>query len=77
MFITRALGETNDNVGKAAEMLGLHRNTLSRKMAEYRIKTKCLRPTVRPGSGVRAPLRSGSPSAGPDSRSAASPNSVY
>jgi len=38
MFITRALAKTNYNVGKAAKITGLHRNTLSRKMAAYKIK---------------------------------------
>jgi DNA-binding NtrC family response regulator len=37
-FIARALHQTNFNVCKAAKMTGLHRNTLSRKMATYRIK---------------------------------------
>jgi DNA-binding NtrC family response regulator len=38
MFIARALAKTNYNVCKAARMTGLHRNTVSRKMAVYRIK---------------------------------------
>jgi len=38
VFITRALVKTNYNVCKAAKMTGLHRNTLSRKMASYKIK---------------------------------------
>jgi DNA-binding NtrC family response regulator len=38
MFISRALSKTNFNVCKAAKVTGLHRNTLSRKMAAYRIK---------------------------------------
>jgi DNA-binding NtrC family response regulator len=37
-FIARALTKTNHNVTKAAKMTGLHRNTLSRKMSEYKIK---------------------------------------
>ena len=37
-FIARALNKTNHNVTKAAKMTGLHRNTLSRKMSEYKIK---------------------------------------
>ena len=37
-FIQRALNKTNFNVCKAARMTGLHRNTLSRKIAEYKIK---------------------------------------
>jgi DNA-binding NtrC family response regulator len=38
MFIARALQRSKGNVGDAAEMLGLHRNTIARKMSEYRIK---------------------------------------
>jgi DNA-binding NtrC family response regulator len=38
MFIARALQRTKGNLGDAAGMLGLHRNTITRKMAEYRIK---------------------------------------
>ena len=38
MFISRELVKTNYNVCKAAKMTGLHRNTLSRKMAAYKIR---------------------------------------
>jgi DNA-binding NtrC family response regulator len=38
MFISRALQRSKGNVGSAAEMLGLHRNTIARKISEYRIK---------------------------------------
>ena len=38
MFIARALQRTKGNVGVAADMLGLHRNTIARKIAEYRLK---------------------------------------
>jgi DNA-binding NtrC family response regulator len=38
MFITRALQRSKGSVGDAAELLGMHRNTVSRKMVEYRIK---------------------------------------
>ena len=38
MFLTRVLAKTNYNVCKAARMTGLHRNTLSRKIASHRIK---------------------------------------
>ena len=38
VFITRALQRTKGSVGNAAKLLGLHRNTLARKMTEYRIK---------------------------------------
>jgi Fis family transcriptional regulator, factor for inversion stimulation protein len=38
MFISRALQRTKGNLGDAADLVGLHRNTITRKMAEYRIK---------------------------------------
>ena len=38
VFIARALQRTRGNLGDAAELLGLHRNTIARKMSEYRIK---------------------------------------
>ena len=38
MFIGRALQRTKGSLGEAADMLGLHRNTIARKIAEYRLK---------------------------------------
>ena len=38
MFIARALQRSKGSVGDAACLLGLHRNTVARKMTEYRIK---------------------------------------
>jgi DNA-binding NtrC family response regulator len=38
MFISRALQRSKGNVGDAAGLLGLHRNTVARKMSEYRIR---------------------------------------
>jgi DNA-binding NtrC family response regulator len=37
-FISRALLRAEGKVGRAAKMIGLHRNTLSRKVTEYRLK---------------------------------------
>ena len=37
-FIARALQRTKGSVGEAADLLGLHRNTIARKITEYRIK---------------------------------------
>jgi DNA-binding NtrC family response regulator len=37
LFITRALQRARGSVGDAADLLGLHRNTVARKMTEYRI----------------------------------------
>ena len=37
-FIARALARTDGNLCKAAGLLGMHRNTLSRKITEYRLR---------------------------------------
>jgi len=39
-FIARALLRPNGSLTKLAESLGMHRNTLSRKLAEYRTKQR-------------------------------------
>jgi len=39
-FISKVLAESDGNLSKAADALGLHRNTLSRKIAEHRIKRR-------------------------------------
>ena len=40
VFISRALQRSNGCVGDAAELLGIHRNTVTRKMSEYKIKSR-------------------------------------
>jgi DNA-binding NtrC family response regulator len=37
-FIQHVLARTDGNLGKAADALGMHRNTLSRKIGEYRLR---------------------------------------
>ncbi len=37
-FIAHVLSKADGNLGKAAHILGMHRNTLSRKMNEYRLR---------------------------------------
>jgi DNA-binding NtrC family response regulator len=37
-FISRVLTESDGNLTKAADVLGMHRNTLSRKITELKIK---------------------------------------
>jgi DNA-binding protein Fis len=36
-FIKRVLDRANGNQSRAAEVLGIHRNTLSRKISEYKL----------------------------------------
>ncbi|MEE8461379.1 MAG: helix-turn-helix domain-containing protein [Acidobacteriota bacterium] len=40
LFILRALEKSNGNLSRAAETMGLHRNTLSKKLREHRIDKK-------------------------------------
>jgi Fis family transcriptional regulator, factor for inversion stimulation protein len=37
-FIAQVLIKADGNLCKAADLLGIHRNTLSRKITEYRLK---------------------------------------
>jgi DNA-binding NtrC family response regulator len=39
-FISRVLGRCDGSLTKAADTLGMHRNTLTRKMDEYKIKRR-------------------------------------
>jgi DNA-binding NtrC family response regulator len=39
-FIARVVGRSDGSLTKAAGSLGMHRNTLTRKMGEYRIKRR-------------------------------------
>jgi Fis family transcriptional regulator, factor for inversion stimulation protein len=39
-YILYALERGDGNIGRAAELIGMHRNTLSRKISEYDIKKK-------------------------------------
>ena len=38
LFILRAFQENGGNLGRAAETMGVHRNTLSKKIRQYGIK---------------------------------------
>jgi DNA-binding NtrC family response regulator len=37
-FIAQVLSQADGNLGRAADLLGMHRNTLSRKITEYRLR---------------------------------------
>jgi DNA-binding NtrC family response regulator len=39
-FIARVLGSCDGSLTRASETLGIHRNTLTRKMGEYKIKKR-------------------------------------
>jgi DNA-binding NtrC family response regulator len=39
-FIVRVLGKHDGSLTRTADVLGIHRNTLTRKMGEYRIKRR-------------------------------------
>jgi Fis family transcriptional regulator len=39
-FISRALSHADGSLSRAAALLGIHRNTLTRKVLEYKIKRK-------------------------------------
>ncbi len=40
LFILRVLKETNGNLSRAAETMGVHRNTLSKKVRQHGIEIK-------------------------------------
>jgi DNA-binding NtrC family response regulator len=37
-FIMQVLAKADGNLGRAADLLGIHRNTLTRKISEYRLR---------------------------------------
>jgi DNA-binding NtrC family response regulator len=39
-YISRVLGQCDGSVTKAADALGVHRNTLSRKIVDYKIRKR-------------------------------------
>ena len=39
-FISRVLGQFDGSLTKTADALGIHRNTLTRKMGEYKINRR-------------------------------------
>jgi DNA-binding NtrC family response regulator len=39
-FIARVLGHCDGSLTKTADALGMHRNTLTRKMGEYKIRKR-------------------------------------
>jgi DNA-binding NtrC family response regulator len=45
-FIAGVLGRCDGSLTRTAEALGLHRNSLTRKMAAYKIKRRATEPRV-------------------------------
>jgi Fis family transcriptional regulator len=41
-FISRVLGQHQGSLTRTADALGIHRNTLTRKISEYRIRRRAL-----------------------------------
>jgi DNA-binding NtrC family response regulator len=41
-FISQVLGRCAGSLTKTAEALGIHRNTLTRKMTEYKVKRRAV-----------------------------------
>ena len=41
-FIARALGDCQGSLTRTADALGIHRNTLTRKMLQYRLKKRAV-----------------------------------
>ena len=58
-MIAKALAKTNQNQSEASKVLGIHRNTLQRKMTEYSIDGKHPRrkPVAKAKTAVRKPAR--------------------
>ncbi|MBC8029840.1 MAG: hypothetical protein H7Z16_06995 [Pyrinomonadaceae bacterium] len=47
LYIRRALSRNNDHFSKTAETLGIHRNTLSKRVAVYQKSDRPVKPLAR------------------------------
>jgi DNA-binding NtrC family response regulator len=56
-MITGALARTEGNQSEASKMLGIHRNTLQRKMIEYKIDGRRKKPMGRAVRDVKSSRR--------------------
>jgi Fis family transcriptional regulator len=51
-LITRVLEKTEGNQSAASKQLGIHRNTLQRKMVEYQLDGRRKKPVARAGASA-------------------------
>jgi DNA-binding NtrC family response regulator len=61
LYIQKALARHKEHLSRTAATLGIHRNTLSKRVANYRTQERALsnaRTKARTGSGKSAPRRS-------------------
>jgi DNA-binding NtrC family response regulator len=61
LYIQKALARHKEHLSRTAATLGIHRNTLSKRVANYRTEERSLasaRAKARTGSGKTAPRRS-------------------
>jgi len=56
-MITGALQRTEGNQSEASKTLGIHRNTLQRKMTEYKIDGRRRKPMARAVAGKRKAVK--------------------
>jgi Fis family transcriptional regulator len=61
VFIANVLEQNKGNQCKAAKQLGMHRNTLSRTIAELKLDIRPLRKSQSQAKDARRPPRSASP----------------
>ena len=57
-MIARALARTNGNRSAASKLLGIHRNTMQKKLAEFKLESPL--PQRKPPQRGKAPRRSAS-----------------
>jgi transcriptional regulator with PAS, ATPase and Fis domain len=50
LYIGRALARNQDHLSRTAKILGIHRNTISKRVADYQKKKKPLARAARAGS---------------------------
>lgn len=59
LFILRVLAESKGNMSRAAEIMGVHRNTLSKKLREHQIQRLAVAKVGSPSGSPSPKVRSG------------------